>query len=136
MHYHTPTGSFNVVSTEFHEGHGMPDGPMALNSVIIESINLRQENVAAVERIEKAQVGWRNGTIQDIPWSGDEDANVTIPVGIEMPYVYPELDHAYRATYVSFYLNGNLDGTYRIRLTIYIPEYSRRCVIASTYSTE
>jgi len=135
LHYHTPNGSQNHVSAEFHEGHGMPDGPMLLNSVIIESVNLRQEGVADVERIEKVQVGWRNGTMQDIPWSGEASPNVTIPIGIEMPYVYPAIDHAYRATYVTFYLGGDIDGSYYLTLTIFIPEYSRRCSITADYST-
>jgi hypothetical protein len=136
LHYHTPNGSQNHVSAEFHEGHGMPDGPMLLNSVIIESVNLKQENVTTVEGIEKVQVGWRNGTLQDFLWSGEANPNVTIPIGIEMPYVYPLLDHAYRATYVTFFLGGDIDGTYKITLTIYIPEYSRRCTITAGYSTE
>jgi len=135
MHYHTPYGAINYVGAEFHEGHGLPEGPMALSSVIIESVNLRQEAVATVERVEKVQVGWRNGTMQDIPWSGETSPNVTIPIGIEMPYIYPEITHAYRATYVTFYLQGNIDGTYKVTLTIYIPEYSRRCTMTAEYST-
>jgi len=108
---------------------------MALNSVIIESVNLKQEGVTAVERIEKVAVGWRNGTMQDIPWSGEASANVTIPIGIQMPYVYPALENAYRATYVTFFLGGDIDGTYNVTLTIYIPEYSQRCSLTSIFST-
>ena len=136
MHYHQPSGAYNYVGAEFHEGHGMPDGPMALNSVIIQSVNLKQENVTSVESIEKVQVGWRNGTIQDIPWSGGAGADVTIPIGIEMPYVYPDLQDAYRATYVTFFLRGDIDGHYKITLTIYIPEYGRQCSITAGYTTE
>jgi hypothetical protein len=109
---------------------------MALNSVIIESVRLRQVEVSDVERIEKVQVGWRNGTLQDFPWSGPESADVTIPIGIEMPLAGPPLDHFYRASYATFFLNGDIDGSYQISMTIYIPEYSTRCSLTAGYSTQ
>ena len=62
MHYLQPDGDLNYVGAEFTDGHGLPEGPMVLNTVIIESVNLKQIDVAVVESIEKVQVGWRNGT--------------------------------------------------------------------------
>ena len=136
MHYTQINGDLNYVGTEFTEGHGLPNGPMALNSVIIESVNLKQVDVGVVESIEKVRVGWRNGTIQDIAWSGGAGPSVTIPIGIDMPYVYPELgDNAYRATYVTFFLRGDIDGSYEMTITLFLPEYHHHCSMTVEYST-
>jgi hypothetical protein len=133
LHHHATSGNYNIVSAEFHEGHGYPNG-MLLDTVIIESVNLKQEAVEDVERITKVQVGWRNGTMQDVLWSGARSPDVTIPIGIEMPIVpVGWLNCGYRGTYTNFYLTGVLTGTYKMTITLYIPEYDRRCIQTAEY---
>jgi len=134
MHYHDPYANYDQVGTEFHEGHGLPDGPMALQTVIIDSVTLNQEAVDTIETIERVQVGWRDGTTQWITWGGPAEQIVTIPIGIEMPIV-PEgwLWCGYRATYTTFDLRGPIDGNYKMTLRVYIPEYDHYCEITSAY---
>jgi hypothetical protein len=80
------------------------------------------------------QVGWRNGTMQDVLWSGARSPDVTIPIGIEMPIVpVGWLNCGYRGTYTNFYLTGVLTGTYKMTITLYIPEYDRRCIQTAEY---
>jgi hypothetical protein len=133
MHWHEATGQYNYVGASFHEGHGLPDGPVALSSVIIESVNLKQEFVDTVEKVDKVQVGWYTTGVVDYPWYGDTSDDVTIPIGMEMPWWGSWC--GYRATYVTFYLRGDIDGNYKITLTIYIPEYDHRCVMTAEYYT-
>jgi hypothetical protein len=123
------------VGAEFHEGHGYPN-EMLLDTVIIHSVGLRQEAVEDVERIQKVQVNWRDGSIQDVFWDGPAEADVTIPIGIEMTIVPTGwLNCGYRASYTTFYLSGNLSGNYYMTITLYIPEYDTYCTQTAGYFT-
>jgi len=133
MHWNEATGAHNYVGASFYEGHGLPDGPVALSSVIIESVNLKQEFVDTVEKVDKVQVGWYTTGTVFYYWDGDTSDDVTIPIGMEMPWWGSW--SAYRATYVTFYLRGDIDGNYKITLTIYIPEYDHRCSLTAEYYT-